>query len=92
MKCSHCNEKIALPHKPGIFLAVTIVFLITFLVGWNQSSLILMIASGFITLMCLGGIFSEMSDASAHVYSEHQHLGVYCKSCNKINSIKPWSI
>jgi len=92
MQCSKCNEKISLSHRPGIFLVVAVVFLIVFLASWYQNSLIAMIASGFLTLICTGGILTEMTDASARVYSEHQHCGVYCKSCNEINKIWPWSI
>lgn len=91
MQCSECNQKIALSHKPGLFLAVAIVFSVPFIVSWYHSDLFFMALFGLVIFVCLCGVFTEMTDASAHVYSKHQHSGVFCKSCNKINKIRPWS-
>jgi len=49
-------------------------------------------AFALIALISLGGVLTEMTDASAWVYSRLKRQGVECDSCHYINSIRPWSL
>jgi hypothetical protein len=47
--------------------------------------------SGLVALVALGGVFTEMTDASAWVFSRFKRQGVECKECGHIYKIRPGS-
>ena len=47
---------------------------------------------GFVALLSLGGVWTEMIDASARVYSKEKRQGVECDRCGHVNRIYPWSL
>ena len=95
MTCPQCSAQILLSHQPGKFLAVSLgfgaaasvaPFLFSPPVNWLVGG-----ASGLLALIALGGVFTEMTDASAWVFSRFKRQGVECKECGHICKIRPWS-
>ncbi len=95
MTCSQCRAKIPLSHQPGKFLAISLgfaagavatPFLISSPLNWITSG-----TSGLIALIAMGGVSTEMTDASASVFSRFKRQGVECEKCGHICKIRPWS-
>lgn len=96
MKCSHCNKRLGLSHRPGVFFSIAVLFAIAAPAAWTflaaPYNVVFGGALGLIALISLGGVFTAMTDASAWVYSRFKRKGVECDSCHHINSIRPWSL
>lgn len=95
MTCSQCSARIPLSHQPGKFLAVAIgfgaataatPFLLSPPVNWVVSG-----SCAFLAAVALGGVSTEMTDASAWVFSRFKRQGVECEKCGHICKIRPWS-
>lgn len=56
------------------------------------TGLVVKVALGFISLIAMGGVLTEMTDACTWVYYKHRRWGVECESCGHINPIRPWSL
>jgi hypothetical protein len=92
MTCSQCSARIPLSHQPGKVLAVYLGFgaatcAAPFLFS-SPASWVIGASTGFLALVALGGVSTEMTDASASVFSRFQRQG---GACGHICKIRPWS-
>ena len=96
MKCQQCKTRIELSHSPGQFLGIAIAsgvgaaVLGTLFVTTTAMVVELVLAVASLASLC--GVWTEMIDASAPVYSKLRKQGVQCNSCEHINPIRPWSL
>ncbi len=96
MKCSKCRSRIALNHKPGVFLTAAVAAagaaVATALSLHSFNGIVIGGALGFVAVISLGAMWTEMVDASSWVYMTQKRSGVECKSCGHINRIRAWSV
>lgn len=97
MTCRQCKTRIRLSHQPGRFLGIAAalggaaaITGATFSTNALLSFITTPLALWSMAALC--GVWTEMTDASATVYSQFQRQGVQCGSCGHINPIRPWSM
>jgi hypothetical protein len=96
MVCSKCKKQIRLDHRPGVFLAVAVSTAIAATIVWIVAkppyNHVGAGALGLVSFISLGGVWTEMNDASAWIYSKLKRRGVECDACHYVNAIYPWSM
>lgn len=96
MICSNCKQRIPLNHRPGVFLSVAAIATMVGGLGWVflqvPYGIVVVGGSLLIALISLGGVLTQMTDASAWVYSRLKRQGVECDSCHHMNPIRPWTL
>jgi hypothetical protein len=96
MNCQQCKTRIELSHRPGRFLGIAIACGVNAaVVGTVFITITAMVVAAVLALASLAslcGVWTEMIDASAPVYSKVRKQGVQCNSCEHINPIRPWSL
>jgi len=92
MTCQHCKAQIRISRRPGRFLAIAIALGLAATVVGIAFSTAASVVLAFASLISFCGVWTEMTDASAPVYSKFRRQGVECPSCDHISPIRPWSL